>query len=91
MKWGLLVRAKLIALLGMSSAAGLARADEDAEAWGAAQRSNTREAYESYLSTHPFGKHAPEAFRSIVELDVAKSADVAAADATEGVSGVDAY
>ncbi|MBX2856679.1 MAG: hypothetical protein KTR21_16955 [Rhodobacteraceae bacterium] len=91
MKWGLLVRAKLIALLGMSSAAGLARADEDTDAWGAAQSSNTREAYESYLSAHPFGKHAPEAFRSIVELDVATSDDVATADVAKGVPGVDAY
>lgn len=89
MRWGLLVRAKLIALLGLSSAAGVARADEDSAAWGAAQNRNTREAYEAYLAAYPFGKYAPEAFRSIVELDVSNNVD--ATSVAQGAPGVDAY
>lgn len=50
-----------------NSAAALARADN--AAWAAAQKTDTRDAYQAYLSSHANGAHAPAARQRLAALD----------------------
>lgn len=80
MKWATLLRAQLLAAIAILGARGAEAVDNDAAAFSSAQALGTREAYEQYLSTYPFGKHAADAFRSIIDLDVATALNAAGDD-----------
>ena len=69
MKWLFAVLAGIRAL-SIASAAGPGVAfgqDPDDAAWAAADRTNTAEACQAYLSEFPAGRHAAEAFRCVME------------------------
>jgi hypothetical protein len=66
------LRALLVASIagGALGAGAQTPADREAAAWEAARQDGTVEAYQRYLEEHPVGRHAGEAFRSIVEMTV---------------------
>ena len=60
-----LVRHVLAFLATMASTSAVAQ-DADMQDWQAARSSDTREAYEAYLTTHPAGRFSREALLAIV-------------------------
>lgn len=89
MKWAALIRAQVLAVVAILGVRDAGAVDNDSAAFDAAKSAGTREAFESYLSSYPFGKHAADAFRSIIDLDVAAALDeVGVAGEGEGVAEV---
>lgn len=65
------LRAFLIAgLAGSGAAQAQQPGNADDAAWAAARSADTAEAYQRYLEEFPVGRHAEEAFRSLVERGV---------------------
>ncbi len=60
-----LVRHVLALLATMASTSAIAQ-DADVTDWETARSSNTREAYEDYLTAHPAGRFSREALLAIV-------------------------
>jgi len=78
------LRAALMATFASSSALQAQQpGDADDAAWAAAQSADTADAYQRYLDQFPVGRHADEAFRSLIEEAV--GAEVGGA--TRGLSG----
>lgn len=93
MRWVAAMMASLRALViasfaGSTSAPAQQPADADDAAWSNAQSSNTPDAYQRYLEQFPIGRHAEEAFRSIVERSV--EAEQGTSSSTRGL-GVEMY
>lgn len=61
-------------------------ADADDRAWEAAQSAGTTDAFQRYLEQYPIGRHAEDAFRSLIE----ERTESELGGATRGI-GVDMY
>lgn len=78
------LRAALMATFASSGAVHAQQpADADDAAWAAARSADSAEAYQRYLDQFPVGRHADEAFRSLIEESV--GAEVGGG--TRGLSG----
>lgn len=65
---------RTLVALGMLGGAGGLRAqtiDDDSRAFAEARAAGTAEALQRYLEQYPLGRHAGEAFRALVELELA--------------------
>lgn len=66
--WRSLTRLIAALLLGVTGSSGTRAQDPEAAAWEQAQRINTGDAFQNYLSEYPMGIHSQEAFARMIRL-----------------------
>jgi hypothetical protein len=66
--WRGLTRIIAALLLGVTGSSVIRAQDPEASAWDQAQRINTGDAFQNYLSEFPMGAHSQEAFTRMIRL-----------------------
>jgi hypothetical protein len=66
--WRSLTRIIAALLLGVTGSSIARAQDPEAAAWDQAQRINTGDAFQNYLSEFPMGVHSQEAFTRMIRL-----------------------
>jgi hypothetical protein len=66
--WRGLTRIIAALLLGVTGSSVVKAQDPEAAAWDQAQRINTGDAFQNYLSEFPMGAHSQEAFTRMIRL-----------------------
>jgi len=81
--WRNLTRIITALLLGITGSSGARGQDPEASAWDQAQRSNTDDAFQNYLSEFPMGAHSQEAFTRMIRLTELENSPAPDKPATE--------
>jgi len=66
--WRNLTRIIATLLLGVVGSSGTRAQDPEGVAWDQAQRINTTDSFQNYLSDFPMGAHSQEAFSRMIRL-----------------------